>query len=73
MKLKAPLNYFSSRDCLKNHWLFTKNSLKKSGHTNYFLKIKAILLLQRNEKNGQIIEKLQDFLELIQKRGSQFV
>jgi len=50
-----------------------KKLFEKSGRTDYFLKIKAILLLQRNGKNGQIIEKLQNFLERIQKRGSQFV
>ena len=50
-----------------------KKLFEKTGNTSYFLKIKAILLLQRNEKNSQIIERLQCFLELIQKRGSQIV
>jgi len=50
-----------------------KKLFEKTGKTDYFLKIKAILLLQHNERNGQIIQKLQRFLELIQKRGSQFV
>ena len=50
-----------------------KKLFEKTGNTDYFLKIKAILLLQRNEKNGRIIERLQRFLELIQKRGSQIV
>jgi len=50
-----------------------KKLFEKSGNGEYFLKIKAILLLQRNEKNSQIIEKLQSFLDLIQKRGSQLV
>lgn len=50
-----------------------KKLFEKSGKTDYFLKIKAILLLKNNEKNGLIIQKLQEFLELIQKRGSQFV
>lgn len=50
-----------------------KKLFEKSGNGEYFLKIKAILLLQRNEKNSQIIEKLQSFLDVIQKRGSQLV
>ncbi|MEI6613969.1 MAG: hypothetical protein WCL37_03660, partial [Chrysiogenales bacterium] len=50
-----------------------KKLLEKTANTDYFLKIKAILLLQRNEKNGQIIERLQYFLERIQKRGKQIV
>ncbi len=50
-----------------------KKLFEKTGKTDYFLKIKAILLLQRNEKNGLIIQKLQFFLELIQKRGNQVV
>jgi tetratricopeptide (TPR) repeat protein len=50
-----------------------KKLFEKTGNTDYFLKIKAIMLLQRNEKNGQIIERLQYFLERIQKRGSQIV
>lgn len=50
-----------------------KKLFEKTGTPEYFLKIKAILLLQRNEKNGLIIEKLLHFLELIQKRGSQLV
>lgn len=50
-----------------------KKLFEKSGQAEYFLKIKAILLLLRNEKNSQIIEKLQYFLELIRKRGSQLV
>ena len=47
-----------------------KKLFEKTANTDYFLKIKAILMLLRNEKNGQIIERLQCFLELIQKRGS---
>jgi tetratricopeptide (TPR) repeat protein len=50
-----------------------KKLFEKTGKTDYFLRIKAILLLQSNEKNGLIIQRLQKFLELIQKRGSQFV
>ena len=50
-----------------------KKLFEKTGKTDYFLRIKAILLLQSNEKNGLIIQRLQHFLELIQKRGSQFV
>ena len=50
-----------------------KKLFEKTANTDYFLKIKAILLLQGNEKSGRIIERLQRFLELIQKRGSQIV
>jgi tetratricopeptide (TPR) repeat protein len=50
-----------------------KKLFEKTGQAEYFLKIKAILLLRRNEKNSQVIEKLQYFLELIKKRGSQLV
>jgi tetratricopeptide (TPR) repeat protein len=50
-----------------------KKLFEKTGNAEYFLKIKAILLLQRNDKNSQIIEKLQNFLQQIQKRGSQLV
>jgi len=50
-----------------------KKLFEKSGNAEYFLKIKAILLLQRNEKNSLIVERLQYFLELIKKRGNQIV
>jgi tetratricopeptide (TPR) repeat protein len=50
-----------------------KKLFEKTGNTGYFLKTKAILLLQRNERNGQIIERLQHLLELFQNRGSQIV
>jgi tetratricopeptide (TPR) repeat protein len=50
-----------------------KKLFEKTGNAEHFLKIKAILLLQRNDKNSQIIEKLQNFLQQIQKRGSQIV
>jgi len=50
-----------------------KKLFEKSGKTDFFLKIKAILLLQGNEKNALLIQRLQHFLELIQKRGSQIV
>jgi tetratricopeptide (TPR) repeat protein len=50
-----------------------KKLFEKTGNAEYFSKIKAILLLQRNEKNSLIIERLQRFLELIQKRGSHIV
>jgi tetratricopeptide (TPR) repeat protein len=50
-----------------------KKLFEKTGSTDYFLKIKAILMLLRNEKNGKAIQKLQHLLELLQKRGSQIV
>jgi tetratricopeptide (TPR) repeat protein len=50
-----------------------KKLFEKTGNTDYFLRIKAILLLLSNEKNSQIIARLQRFLELIQHRGSQLV
>jgi len=50
-----------------------KNLFEKTGRTDFFLKIKAILLLQRTDKSNQIIERLQKFLQLIQQRGSQIV
>lgn len=50
-----------------------KKLFEKSGKTDHFLKIKAILLLQSNEKNILLIQRLQHFLDLIQKRGSQLV
>jgi tetratricopeptide (TPR) repeat protein len=50
-----------------------KNLFEKTGRTDFFMKIKAILLLQRTEKSNQVIEQLQRFLQLIQQRGSQIV
>ena len=50
-----------------------KNLFEKTGRTDFFLKIKAILLLLRTEKSNQVIEQLQRFLQLIQQRGSQIV
>jgi tetratricopeptide (TPR) repeat protein len=50
-----------------------KNLFEKTGRTDFFLKIKAILLLLRTDKGNQVIEKLQKFLQLIQQRGSQIV
>jgi tetratricopeptide (TPR) repeat protein len=50
-----------------------KSLFEKTGRTDFFLKIKAILLLLRTDKSNQVIEKLQRFLQLIQQRGSQIV
>jgi len=50
-----------------------KKLFEKTGNTDYFLRIKAILLLLSNEKSSQVIARLQRFLELIQQRGSQLV
>ena len=50
-----------------------KNLFEKSGRTDFFLKIKAILLLLRTDKSNQVIERLQRFLQLIQQKGSQIV
>ena len=50
-----------------------KNLFEKTGRTDFFMKIKAILLLLRTEKSNQVIEQLQRFLQLIQQRGSQIV
>jgi len=50
-----------------------KSLFEKTGRTDFFLKIKAILLLLRTEKSNQVIERLQRFLQLIQQRGSQLV
>jgi tetratricopeptide (TPR) repeat protein len=50
-----------------------KSLFEKTGRTDFFLKIKAILLLLRTDKSNQIIERLQRFLQLLQQRGSQIV
>jgi tetratricopeptide (TPR) repeat protein len=50
-----------------------KNLFEKTGRSDFFLKIKAILMLLRTERNSRIIEQLQRFLQLIQQRGSQSV
>jgi tetratricopeptide (TPR) repeat protein len=50
-----------------------KNLFEKTGRTDFFLKIKAILMLLRTDRNGRIIEQLQRFLQLIQQRGRQSV
>ena len=50
-----------------------KSLFEKTGRTDFFLKIKAILLLLRTDKSNQVIEKLQRFLQLIQQRGNQIV
>jgi tetratricopeptide (TPR) repeat protein len=50
-----------------------KNLFEKTGRTDFFLKIKAILMLLRTDRNNRIIEQLQRFLQLIQQRGSQGV
>jgi tetratricopeptide (TPR) repeat protein len=50
-----------------------KNLFEKTGRTDFFLKIKAILLLLRTDHSNQVIERLQRFLLLIQERGKQVV
>jgi len=50
-----------------------KNLFEKTGRTDFFLKIKAILLLLRTDRSNQVIERLQRFLLLIQERGEQLV
>jgi len=50
-----------------------KSLFEKTGRADFFLKIKAILLLLRTDKSNQAIEKLQRFLQLIQQRGNQIV
>ncbi len=50
-----------------------KNLFEKTGRTDHFLKIKAILQLQRAERQNRVIERLQLFLQLLQRRGNQIV
>jgi tetratricopeptide (TPR) repeat protein len=50
-----------------------KKLFDRTGKTDHFLRIKAILLLQGNQRNALLIERLQHFLEMIQKRGRQLV
>jgi tetratricopeptide (TPR) repeat protein len=50
-----------------------KNLFEKTGRTDFFLKIKAILMLLRTDRNNRVVERLQLFLQLIQQRGSQSV
>jgi tetratricopeptide (TPR) repeat protein len=50
-----------------------KNLFEKTGRTDHFLKIKAILQLLRADRNSRIIERLQRFLQLLQQRGKQLV
>jgi tetratricopeptide (TPR) repeat protein len=50
-----------------------KKLFDRTGKTDHFLRIKAILLLQGNQRNALLIERLQRFLEMIQKRGRQLV
>ena len=50
-----------------------KNLFEKTGRTDFFLKIKAILLLLRTDRSNQVIERLQKLLLLIQERGKQLV
>ncbi len=47
-----------------------KNLFEKTGRTDFFLKIKAILMLLRTDRNNRVVERLQRFLQLIQQRGS---
>lgn len=50
-----------------------KSLFEKTGRTDFFLKIKAILMLLRTDRNNRVVERLQRFLQLIQQRGSQSV
>ncbi len=50
-----------------------KNLFEKTGRTDHFLKVKAILLLLRTDRGNRVIERLQKFLHLLQQRGSQIV
>jgi len=50
-----------------------KNLFEKTGRTDHFLKIKAILQLLRADRNSRTIERLQRFLQLLQQRGKQLV
>ncbi len=50
-----------------------KNLFEKTGRTDHFLKVKAILLLLRTDHGNRVIEGLQKFLQLLQQRGSQIV
>jgi tetratricopeptide (TPR) repeat protein len=50
-----------------------KSLFEKTGRTDFFLKIKAILMLLRTDRNNRVVERLQRFLQLIQERGSQSV
>ena len=50
-----------------------KNLFEKTGRTDFFLKIKAILLLLRTDRGNQVIDRLQRFLSLLQERGKQLV
>lgn len=50
-----------------------KNLFEKTGRTDHFLKIKAILQLLRADRQNRVIGKLLRFQELLQHRGSHLV
>ncbi len=50
-----------------------KNLFEKTGRTDHFMKIKAILQLLRADRQNRVIGKLLRFQELLQHRGSQIV
>jgi tetratricopeptide (TPR) repeat protein len=50
-----------------------KNLFEKTGRTDHFLKIKAILQLLRADRQNRVIARLQLFLQLLQLRGKQIV
>lgn len=50
-----------------------KNLFEKTGRTDHFQKIQAILLRLRAERSDRVIARLQRFLELLQRRGSPIV
>lgn len=50
-----------------------KSLFEKTGRSDHFQKIQAILQRLRAERGDRVIERLQRFLELLQKRGSPIV
>lgn len=50
-----------------------KNLFERTGRSDYFQKINAILMLLRTEQGNRVIQRLQKFLQLLQQRGSQIV
>jgi len=50
-----------------------KNLFEKTGRTDHFQKIQVILQRLRAERSDRIIERLQRFLQLLQRRGGQIV
>ncbi len=70
---ESAADLYLQQDMLREALAIYKNLFEKTGRSDHFQKIQTILQRLRAERGDRVIERLQRFLELLQRRGSPIV